>query len=138
MSPSPTTLSPLPPLRVALNLSAPWAFAEDLTLDGIDVARVRKYAALRGRVLRWLDLGGQPLADALARGEVDLAVGGLAATPELAAAAHLAPCASEAMLGDDAPVWAVSHRAGDEWRHVRDFLAGVITPAMSAPQRVVA
>jgi len=73
-------LSARPALRVAVRFSAPWAFTDDLSLDGVEVREARRYAQWRGRGLVWTKLGAESLPQAFAEGRVDLAIGGLLAT----------------------------------------------------------
>jgi len=111
-------LRPRPPLRVAVLLSSHWAFADDLSLDGVEVQEVRRYALWRGREVNWMNMGAQELPRALAEGRVDLAIGGLRATPVLESTARLALFSEHRLGVEDCPrslgfghVWAV----GQDW-----------------------
>ncbi len=120
---------PRPPLRVAVLLSAPWAFADDLCLDGVEVREARRYAQWRRRELEWTSMGAQDLPRALSQGRVDLAIGGLRATPALVAMARLARFSDQRLGAEDCPlsrgfrhVWAVSQDAWREWAAVKAYL----------------
>ncbi len=118
-----------PALRVAVLLSAPWAFARDLSLDGIEVREARRYAQWRGRELNWISVDAENLPRVLSEGRVDLAVGGLRATPALLATARLARFSDQRLGKDECPrsrgfghVWAVGSEAWQEWATVNAYL----------------
>ena len=120
-SPSPRAAS-LPALRVGVTLSAPWALAEDLCLDGIEVREARRYSQWLGRELQWRHVTAEELPQALLGNQLDLAIGGLCATPELRASARLAKFSAQRLGAQQCPrgvgyrhVWAVSRGAWRDW-----------------------
>jgi len=122
-------LSARPALRVAVRFSAPWAFTDDLSLDGVEVREARRYAQWRGRGLVWTKLGAESLPQAFAEGRVDLAIGGLLATPALGAATRLARFSDQRLGTQECPrsqgfrhVWAVNRDAWREWAAVNAYL----------------
>lgn len=132
--PSPPYSPPLPPaprtgLRVAVLLSAPWVVAEDLSLDGVEIREVRRYALWRRRELQWQHVTPETLPMLLGEGKVDLAIGGLRATPELKASARTARFSNHRLDKDQCPrsrgfrhVWAVPRGAQREWAAVNAYL----------------
>lgn len=118
-----------PSLRVGLVLSAPWSLAEDLCLDGIEVREARRYAHWLGRELQWRNVTPEQLPQALRTQQLDLAIGGLSATPELRANARLATFSSQRLGVDTCPrgvgqrhVWAVARGAWREWASANAYL----------------
>lgn len=121
--------APRAELRVAVLLSAPWAVAEDLSLDGVEIREVRRYALWRGRELKWQHVTPETLPVLLGEGKVDLAIGGLRATPELTASARTARFSEQRLDKDKCPqsrgfrhVWAVPRGAQREWAAVNAYL----------------
>lgn len=118
-----------PALRIAVLLASPWAFAEDLSLDGVEVREARRYAQWRGRELQWKHVVAEDLSRALADGRIDLAIGGLRATPSLLASARVAPFSAERLGKDECPksrgfrhVWAVGRDSWREWAAITAYL----------------
>lgn len=118
-----------PSLRVGIVLSAPWAVAEDLCLDGIEVREVRRYAQWLGREVHWRHVTPEQLPQALRGQQLDLAIGGLWATPELRASARLANFSTRRLGADACPrglgyrhVWAVARGAWREWASANAYL----------------
>ncbi|MBW8367043.1 MAG: transporter substrate-binding domain-containing protein [Arenimonas sp.] len=118
-----------PSLRVGIVLSAPWALAEDLRLDGIEVREARRYAHWLGRELQWRLVTPDQLPQALNQKQLDLAIGGLGATPELRASARLATFSTHRLHAHQCPhgvgyrhVWAVSRGAWRDWAAANAFL----------------
>lgn len=129
MLPTPCRQLPLVELRVAVLLSSPWVVAEDLFLDGVEVREVRRYALWRGRALQWEHVTPGELPVLLGQGRVDLAIGGLRATPELTASARTARFSEHRLDKDLCPrsrgfrhVWAVPRTARREWAAVNAYL----------------
>lgn len=125
----PTPGTPRPPLRIAVSMAAPWAIADELCLEGIEVDEARRYAQWRGRALRWVNVPAASLPQALRDGKVDLAIGGLCASPELAASARLLQFSDKRLGpgGRECPdgtrhVWAVGRSAWLEWASVAAWL----------------
>lgn len=120
---------PRPALRVAVTLTAPWAVAEDLCLEGVEVSEVRRYAHWLGRELQWQHVPPEDLVQALADDRVDLAIGGLRATTALLAVARLANFSEQRLARDECPrgtgyrhVWAVRRHRWRDWAAVRAYL----------------
>lgn len=118
-----------PALRVGIVLSAPWALANDLCLDGIEVREARRYARWLGRELQWRHLTHDQLPLAFKQRQLDLAIGGLGATPELRANARLATFSPQRLHVQQCPrgvgyrhVWAVSRSAWRDWAAANAFL----------------
>jgi hypothetical protein len=121
--------APRPALRVGLVLAAPWSLAEDLCLDGIEVREARRYAHWLGRELHWRHVTPEQLPQALRAQQLDLAIGGLSATPELRANARLATFSAQRLGVDTCPrgvghrhVWAVARGAWREWASANAYL----------------
>ncbi len=134
---TPPLFKPRAELRIALLLDAPWAFAEELCLEGVEVEEARRYAQWRDRKVRWLHVPRDALARALNTGLVDLAIGGVRATPELCANAKVALFCPERLDLDLCPdgvgqrhVWAVGREAWREWAMVKTYLQ-VIRPRLA-------
>lgn len=126
-----TCSRPLPrtELRVAVLLSAPWVVAADLSLDGVEIREVRRYALWRRRELQWQPVTPDTLPVLLGKGQVDLAIGGLRATPDLTASARLARFSEHRLDKELCPhsrgfrhVWAVPRGARREWAAVNAYL----------------
>lgn len=118
-----------PALRVGIAMSAPWALAEDLCLDGIEVREVRRYAQWLGRELEWRHITPEQLPQALREQQLDLAIGGLCATPELRASARLASFSAQRLGAAECPrgigyrhVWAVARNAWRDWASANAYL----------------
>jgi hypothetical protein len=114
---------------VAVLLSPPWVVAEDLTLDGVEIREVRRYALWRRRELQWQHVTSDVLPELLGEHQVDLAIGGLRATPELEATARTARFSECRLDKDLCPqsrgfrhVWAVPRGAQREWAAVNAYL----------------
>jgi len=129
MLPTPSRQLPRSELRVAVLLSAPWVVAEELSLDGVEIREVRRYALWRQRELQWQHVTRESLAALLDEGQVHLAIGGLRATPELTAAARLARFSEHRLDKHLCPrsrgfrhVWAVPRGARREWAAVNAYL----------------
>lgn len=118
-----------PVLRVGIVMSAPWALAEDLCLDGIEVREARRYAHWLGRELHWRHVTVGQLPQAMRDRQLDLAIGGLAATPDLRANARLATFSPLRLGADACPrgvgyrhVWAVGRGAWRDWAATNAYL----------------
>jgi hypothetical protein len=118
-----------PALRVGIVMSAPWSLAKDLCLDGIEVREARRYAYWLGRELQWRHVTPEQVPQALRGQQLDLAIGGLSATPELRASARLATFSTRRLGVETCPrgvgyrhVWAVARGAWREWASANAFL----------------
>lgn len=132
-------------LRIAVLLEAPWAFAEELCLEGVEVDEARRYAQWRGRSVRWLHVPCEALPRALSSGAVDLAIGGLRGTPELCAAAKVALFSHERLDQALCPnavgmrhVWAVGREAWREWAAVNTYLQMIRPRVVAAAEAACA
>lgn len=126
---TPPCPSPLAELRVAVMLDPPWVVADELSLDGVEIREVRRYALWRRRELQWQHVTRETLPALLDGGQVHLAIGGLRATPDLSAAARLARFSEHRLDKELCPrsrgfrhVWAVPRHARREWAAVNAYL----------------
>jgi len=126
---TPCRQPPRTELRVAVLLSAPWVVAEELSLDGVEIREVRRYALWRQRELQWQHVTHESLSALLVEGRVHLAIGGLRATPELTASARVARFSEHRLDKHLCPrsrgfrhVWAVPRCARREWAAVNAYL----------------
>ena len=68
---------------VGVQLNEPWAWVRRGIFGGIEVEDVRAFAKWLGRPIRFEILAPWELASALAKAEIDLAIGGIQADPAL-------------------------------------------------------
>jgi hypothetical protein len=117
------------PLRVAVRLVAPWAYADGFRLDGIEVREVERYCEWRGRRLHWYYVPDEDLPKALRNDRIDLAIGGLGDAGALRRSAWLTRFPSHGFARGEPHhgqrlnhVWAVSPWAATEWLMASLFL----------------
>jgi hypothetical protein len=116
-------------VRVAVNITEPWAYADGLCLDGLEVRAMRGYSRWCGRELYWFHIDEPDLPEALAQGRIDVAIGGLCAAPDLARCARLVRFGRNSLApgvyGHSAPrphVWAIRRSALSVWAGVSVYL----------------
>lgn len=116
-------------VRVAVNIAEPWAYADGLCLDGMEVRAMRGYSRWCGRELYWFHIDEPDLPEALAQGRIDVAIGGLCALPDLARCARLVRFGRHPLAHGVSGhalarphVWAVRRSALSVWAGVSVYL----------------